>query len=190
MPRLPLLPRDPEDPLLASIFERVEALNRRVPDLYRVLGHAPRILDGWLTLAWPLRNETRTSRALLELVIMRAAQVTGAAYEWAHHRPIALKHGISADKLLALPNWPTADAFCDEEKVVLAYADQVLRGGAVDDEVYDQLAEHFSSESIIEITLTASFYANVARVLLALRVEVESSYERFLGDWRPAIAGK
>ena len=45
--------------------------------------------------------------------------------------------------------------------------------GNVSDDVYASLAKHFVPSEIIELALTAGFYAMVPRVLNALKVPIE-----------------
>ena len=91
--RLPLVGSESPDPELARVFDRFRDAGREVPTLYRTLGNAPAMLNAWVGLAWPLRNEATTSRALRELIIMRVAQLTRTGYEWVAHRPMASSTG-------------------------------------------------------------------------------------------------
>src|SRR5438874_11610012 len=84
--RLPLVSDRPDDPDLRRIFDDLRRQGREPSNLYRTLGHAPRMLRAWVGMAWPLRTEPSVRRALRELMIMRGAQLTGAVYEWAPHR--------------------------------------------------------------------------------------------------------
>ena len=45
--------------------------------------------------------------------------------------------------------------------------------GDVPDDIYRALKKHFRSSEIVELVLTAGFYAMVPRVLNALRVPIE-----------------
>jgi len=45
--------------------------------------------------------------------------------------------------------------------------------GDVSDEVFAGLTKHFTSSEVIELALTAGFYAMVPRVLNALKVPIE-----------------
>lgn len=184
MNRMPLIPVDEvQDAALHRVFDAAVAGHGAVPDLYRTLGHAPAMLEAWIAMAWPLRWEPTTPRALRELIIMRAAQVTGALYEWTHHWSMALDAGVPREQLLALSAWEASDTFSPVEKAVLAYAEQVLADGQVEDDVFSDLASFFQPQEIVEITLTASFYANVARVLLALRIQPEPEYASLTEGW-------
>ena len=90
MARLELVSPDIDDPILNPIFDKFRDAGHEPPDLYRVLANAPAMLKAWVDLAWPLRLEATTSRALRELIIMRVAVLTDAAFEWEAHWPAAL----------------------------------------------------------------------------------------------------
>jgi alkylhydroperoxidase family enzyme len=78
------------------------------------------MLEAWVGIAWPLRQEPSATRALRELAIMRTALLAGAEYEWAHHWDMAVQAGVDERKLRALADWRRGDAFTDEERAVLA----------------------------------------------------------------------
>ena len=92
MARIPLVPMPPDDHRVAAMFDEVTKRGMKVPDLYRVMGHAPDMLRAWLDFAWPLRLNAKTNRRLRELMILRGAQVSKTGYEWAHHVPMALDY--------------------------------------------------------------------------------------------------
>ena len=112
MTRLPMVPLEPDDPELAAMFAEVRARGWQVPNLYRVLGHAPRMLRAWLDFAWPLRLDAQASRLLRELLILRGSQVSGTRYEWVHHVPMALAAGVTQAQIDALDDrWAQSGAF-------------------------------------------------------------------------------
>lgn len=175
LPLLPLSPSEAEHPALAAMFKEVRARGVPVPNLYRVMGHAPALLRGWLDFAWPLRLNAKTPRSLRELLILRGAQISGANYEWVHHVAMALAAGVPQAQIDALLDWPTATVFSASERAVLRLADEVTRGPAASKECIEQLRQHgFDAEAIVELTLTASFYVCVARFLLSMQVPLES----------------
>ena len=141
--RLPLVSADSNDPALAPIFERFRQAGRDVPTLYRTLGNAPAMLNAWVGLAWPLRNEASTSRALRELIIMRVAQLTGAGYEWVAHYPMAVQCGIAAEQLTDLRDWRESGLFTDEQREVLALSDELTDDVDVSDETWAALAARY-----------------------------------------------
>jgi 4-carboxymuconolactone decarboxylase len=80
---------------------------------------------------------------------------------------------VPAEKLEQLASWRASDLFDERERAALAYAEEI-NAGKVSDEAAAALARHFAPAEMVELTLTAAFYAMVPRVLDALRVPVES----------------
>ena len=120
--RLPLVPVDSDDPLVAEVFDAVRAMGWPVPTLYRALGNSPAMLRAWTAFAWPLRNDASTPRALRELIIMRVAQLTDAPYEWLAHWDMAVEHDVAVEQLHDLWRWRESDA------VLAARASRPRRG--------------------------------------------------------------
>ncbi|MBA3289540.1 MAG: carboxymuconolactone decarboxylase family protein [Acidimicrobiia bacterium] len=155
-----------------------------VPALYRTLGNSPAMLRAWTGLAWPLRNDATTSRGLRELIIMRVAQLTGAAYEWLAHHDVAVRHGITTDQLTELAQWQRSGCFSDEERDVLAMTDEITDKLEVSDATWAVASARFSPGELVELTLTAAYYCCVSRVLRTLRMPVDD------GDARLASFGR
>lgn len=177
MARLPLVDVQTADPELRSVFERARQAQGQVSNLYRTLAAAPKMLEAWIGMAWPLRNDARTPRALRELVIMRVAQLCSARYEWAHHWGLALANGVPEQKLRALSRWRDSDLFDAAERSVLAYTDELTDSVEAGDAAFAELSRHFDAPAIVELTLTASFYCGVSRALRSLDIDIEQGFE-------------
>lgn len=174
MARVEMIPGEPADPTVRAMFEEVRARGVAVPNLYRVLGHAPQMLRAWLDFAWPLRLQATTSRRIRELLILRGAQVSDTHYEWVHHVPMALAAGVTQAQIDALAAWEHSELFSAQEKAVLRLAEEVTRGPAASPACIAALQQHrFSEAEIVELTLTASFYVCVARFLQSMDVDLE-----------------
>jgi AhpD family alkylhydroperoxidase len=172
--RLPLVDDDTGDEELASIYAHVRQHVGIVPNLYRTLAHAPDLLGTWIDFAWSLRNDATVSRAWRELVILRTAQINDTNYEWTHHRTMALAAGVSEEQLVALDTWRDSDAFTSTERLVLEMAEQLASTTRLDDDTWRALAAAFDQRELVELVLTASFYACVSRVLGGLDVPLEA----------------
>lgn len=174
--RIPLVPKDTDDEVVSAVFAQVRQSWGHVPNLYRTLGWSPTILEQWINFAWTLRNDAVSDRALRELSIMRTAQLNGADYEWRHHWQMALTAGVTEDKLQRLARWDEDDAFSPQERAVLAMTDQLAGDLTVDEEAWTELRRHFAEQEVMELVLTASFYACVSRFLRAMHVPVEPDF--------------
>ena len=176
MPRIPLVSIPPEDPRVAAMFDEVTKRGLKVPQLYQVIGNAPDMLRAWLDFAWPLRLNAKTTRRLRELMILRGAQVSKTAYEWAHHVPMALAAGITQAEIDGIADWRNVDTLSTGEKAAVRLAEEVTQGPAASADCMAELARHFNNEEIVELVLTASFYVCVGRFLKTMDVQLEPGY--------------
>ncbi|MDH3741177.1 MAG: carboxymuconolactone decarboxylase family protein [Hyphomicrobiales bacterium] len=177
MTDMDLLPETPDDPKLKAMFDEVTARWPRVPNLYRMLGHSPDMLRGWLDLAWSLRLNATTPRRTRELMILRGARMTETAYEWAHHVPMALEAGVTQAEVDALMEGDVAETFTEAERAALQLATEVTSGPAASPSCMANLRQHYCDAEIVELVLTASFYVCVGRTLKSLNVPLEEGYE-------------
>jgi len=164
--------RVPSAAFAPVLQKRLEELWGRPVNLYRALGNHPALTAAWTEFANAIRHESRTPRALRELMILRTAQVARSEYEWAHHLGMARKAGVLEAKIAALALWRTAEAFDAKERAALALTEAVMACN-VTDEVHAEVRKHFTDAEFVELSLTASFYAMVSRMLDAMRVELD-----------------
>ena len=152
--------------------KRLEELWGTPVNLYRALGNHPALAAAWTEFANAIRNESKTPRALRELMILRTAQIARSEYEWAHHLRMARKAEVSEAKIAALTGWRTAKEFDAKERAALALTEAVMACN-VSDAVHAEVKKHFSDAEFVELSLTAGFYAMVSRMLDAMRVELD-----------------
>jgi len=178
MPSVPLAEFQP------ATKKRLEELWGSPPNLYRALGNHPALVAAWTEFARAIRYESRTPRALRELVILRGAQVMGSEYEWAQHLKMARKAGVREAQIAALHGWRASTAFEAKEKAALALAEEVTRG-EVSDATQAEVLRHFDMQDYVELSLTAAFYAMVGRMLDAMGVQLEPDCL----DYSPRLPG-
>ena len=155
-----------------ALQKRLEELWGKPVNLYRALGNHPALAAAWTEFANAIRHDSRTPRALRELMILRTAQIARSEYEWAHHLRMARKAGVAEEKIAALADWRGAAPFDAKERAALALTEAVMACD-VTDAVHAEAKKHFSDAEFVELSLTAGFYAMVSRMLDALRVELD-----------------
>jgi AhpD family alkylhydroperoxidase len=174
MARLPYA--DLKDPEVAPLVEQIVAERGSVLHLYQMLLQSPPIARGWLAHLTGIRQHSSLPGDLREMVIVRIAIVNRAPYEAEQHAPIALKEGLSREKLDALDNWEASDLFTDQERAILAYTDAMTRHVQVPDAIFAAVKPHFPPRQLVELTATIASYNMVSRFLEAL--EIHSADER------------
>lgn len=179
MPRLEPIAAGSETAQIESVFESIRARGGEPSPLYRTLAYAPALLEAWASFARALRYRISIERSLVELVIMRLAQLSRAQYQWAYHWQPALAAGITEAQLNGLEAWRDRAEFNSRQRTALGYAEAMFSGG-VTDSLFSGLNREFDARSLVELTLTIGFYINVGRVLDALQIEVDAGRRRFL----------
>jgi len=166
MQRVPMAEFEPK------LKRRLEQLWGKPVNLYRALGNQPALVAAWTEFFSALRHESRTPRALREIMILRTAQIARSEYEWAHHLRMARKAGVAEAKIAALSSWCASKEFDPKERAALALTEAVMACN-VTDEVHAEVKKHFDDAQYVELSLTAGCYAMVSRMLDALRVELD-----------------
>ena len=177
MPRVPLADFEPQ------LKKRMEELWGTPPNLYKALGNHPQLVAAWTEVSKTLRYDTRTPRALREIVILRGAQLMRSDYEWAQHLAMARKAGVREAQIRSLSDWRTSAEFDAREKAALALGEAVTQG-RVSDEVRALAMKEFDPHDYVEIAIVAAFYAMVGRMLDAMGVELEPE----MRDHEPKIS--
>lgn len=144
-----------------------------LPNLYRTLLHSPPVCEGWLRLGTALRHESGLEPRLRELVTCLVAAQTESAYEWAHHRPLAGREGITDAQFAALAGAVDWAQFDEPERASLALARSVVHNEMVSDELFARVRADLGDGGAVELVALASYYSGVARFLKALDVDIE-----------------
>jgi AhpD family alkylhydroperoxidase len=169
--RVPLINRTTH-PECADLIEAVKAQRGGTfLNLYGALGNSPQVCSGWLLLFTAIRQKTKLSPKLRELIMLRVAVLNRAPYEFDSHRPHALAAGVTQAQLDALQSQAlNASLFSPLEMAVLAYADAMTRDIQVTEQVFAPIRAAFDDQVVLELTVTVAGYNMVSRVLEALKV--------------------
>ena len=187
MARVPLVHDD--DDVAPGIFDTFKDEGRDPSDIFRALANVPGLMIAHRALPQALRGRENCPPRLRELGVLRLAQLVGSAYEWSHHRPMALAAGVSADQAASLAAWRHSAVFSSAERLVLAAAEAVHEM-AVTDELFGALEAELGRAGAIELIVVISQYEAVARIIQALGVEVEADHQDHLIDWAPRQAAR
>jgi alkylhydroperoxidase family enzyme len=139
------------------------------------------VASGWNVYLRNVRTGLSASRKLCELGICTVALITGAEYEYHHHAPDFITAGGTQAELDALQVVLKGDArqaihhpaLAPLESLVLQYAAQMTIDVKVDEALFKQLASHFSTTEMLELTTAIATYNMVARILVALQINPE-----------------
>lgn len=171
--RLPALPEPAEDPVVRETFAAIAAQGRKVLNIHRVVGHAPKMIAAQVAYTTLLRQESSLPRPLQQLAILRTTQINDAAYELSVHPGVTLRLGVPAEKIDAIASWQSSPHFDAKERAVLAFVEQAAGSGNVDDAVFDELARTLDPQAIVELASLVSWYVGNSRFAKSLKIEPE-----------------
>jgi alkylhydroperoxidase family enzyme len=180
MPAARIAPLDaPYEALIAEAFNRIMPPGMEPLKLFRTQAHNPRVLQRMF--AANLLDEGSIDLRSRELVILRTCARCGSEYEWGVHLALFSQRAklSAADVAATLKNHPQQGALPVQDLLLLKMVDELHDTSAISDELWTELAAHYSSAQILEIIALTGFYHTISFVTNAVRVELETFAPRF-----------
>jgi alkylhydroperoxidase family enzyme len=143
-------------------------------NLFRMLAHAPPVLEGFAKLGGALLFDSTLEPRLREIAILRVGMSADARYEVEKHVAIGKAVGLTEDELTALH--PSRGQLLDGavERAVVRLVDELRNSPRASDEALAGVRAHLSDRAVVELVVTIGYYGLVCRVLETLGVELES----------------
>ena len=174
MARIKLLDKEQADPVARDLFQKLEDNGACIFNAFRVIAHSPHILPSFMSMGKILFEKVELSAKLRELAILRVATLSESEYEWVQHIAVAPQAGVTEEQISAVPTWEKSSCFSDKERSVLRYIDEVAQDIKVKDKTFNTLRNYLSEREILELTFVVGFWGMLARVLVALEVDLDT----------------
>lgn len=176
MARVRYLHREDAGKKSEPLYDRLEAERKRpTANLFLALAHAPEQLDAFMSYANSLRA-VELGKRLRELIILTVGHATRYDYEVAHHQSHALAAGLTPEQIAAVPDFETADVFDDFDRAVMRLAAQFSTGSDVPQEMWDAVAKRLTTQQMVQLTLTLTWYLSGTLMIRLLDLDLEESY--------------
>ena len=119
------------------------------------------------------QGKSAIEQQLSNLICFRVSQINGCAYCLDMHSKDLRAEGETEQRLHMLAAWRESPFYTDRERAALAWAEAVteLDKGRVCDEVYEEVARHFTEEEIVDLTVATITINCYNRINVAFRVE-------------------
>ena len=123
-------------------------------------------------------DKSSVDKQLFELLSFRVSQINGCAFCLDMHSKELLAKGESAQRLFLLDAWREAPFFSEKERAALRWAEAltILDGSLVPDDVYEEVAKHFTEVELIDLTLAITGINTANRFNIAFGAPV-GAYE-------------
>jgi AhpD family alkylhydroperoxidase len=170
--RVTLLEREAVTPEAAAMYDALLAQRGVVPNMFKVLAHAPAIAQGVAGFLKPLLGDGALSGWYKELVAVRISTLHQSEYAIRAHAASAKKKGASDAQIAGVLDFENGP-YSEKEKSGFRLADRLHRGPReIDDAFYTQLRQSFAENEAIELFLTAAAFEMFPRFIDGLRIPV------------------
>jgi AhpD family alkylhydroperoxidase len=153
--------------LVRSAYRTARRRFGKVPEPMTVWAHSPGILFGVSAFESAVQRWHALDRTCKSLAVLRSAQVIGCPWCIDFGSFVSRDEGVSVEQLRDLHRWRDSDAYTQEQRLCLAYAEAASRTPLeVTDELVDELRQALGEKAVVE---------------LAMMVAIENQRSRFNG---------
>jgi alkylhydroperoxidase family enzyme len=133
-----------------AFFERTLGF---VPNSLLTMARHPSLAKGLIALSRGVYDpKGEVDLGLKRLLGHTASMAAGCMYCRAHTGTSAMRHGVSAEKLAALPDYRSSPLYSEAERVAIDFAFAAAsQPNDVDDALFARLREHWSEGQVVEI---------------------------------------
>ncbi|MFB7915560.1 carboxymuconolactone decarboxylase family protein [Streptomyces sp. NPDC056061] len=150
--------------------------DRPPPNVMRTIANHPALLPAMQPLMAHVAGEVLPARER-ELVILRTAWRSQAAYIWAHHHAAALFVGLTETEIALVATEDTSE-WTLFESALLTAVDELHTGSVISDGTWKQLAERYSEEQFLELLALTGTYKTLAFILNSSVAPIDPWLER------------
>jgi alkylhydroperoxidase family enzyme len=150
-------------------------------NIFRTLGHHPKLLKRWLVFGNHILAKSSLPPRDREIAILRIGWLCEAGYEWAQHVVIGKNAGLSDAEIERITKGPEADGWSPGEAALLRATDELHDDAFVSDAAWAALAEHYSTEQLMDLVFTVGQYNLVSMALNTFGVQLDDGLEGMPG---------
>lgn len=160
--------------LLAVVTRGKPAAN-----VFATLVRHPKLFKRWTPFGGHLLFTSSLSPRHRELLILRAAWLTRAEYEWGQHVEIAKRAGLGEAEIERVASGPGASGWTEEEALLLRAADELWEDACLSEESWAALHQRFNETQLMDLVFTVGAYAMLAMALNSFGVRLDAGLGGF-----------
>jgi AhpD family alkylhydroperoxidase len=158
--------------------ETLRALSgRRQINIFRLIGQSTNAAPDVLALGQTLSKGSSLPPVDREVVILRVAQLSQAAYQAREHHAVALRYGFTEEKIAAVANYPQPAAqteLSEFECALIEFTDSIVKTTTASDAQFAEIATAYDHSRLVELVMLIGFYMMVGRVMNTFEIELET----------------
>jgi alkylhydroperoxidase family enzyme len=142
--------------------------------IFRVLGRHPSLFRAWLRYSSKLMPRGTLPRPDAELVILRVAWRTGAAYEWHQHVWLGARAGLTAADIERSAS-EDVEGWGPRREMLVRATDELLASSRLGDATWAAVERELDVRGAIELCMLVGQYQGLGTALGGLGVPIERS---------------
>jgi alkylhydroperoxidase family enzyme len=167
------------DPELAQILEGALTHDGTPLNIFGVLGRHPKLLKRFNLLGGFILNKGLIPAREREIVILRIGWNARAEYEFGQHTIIGKQTGLTDDEIRALTLDADAHGWSQDDRDLIALADELAADDCVGDRTWARLTQRWSEPELVELLIVAGFYRLVSGFLNSAGVPLDDGVPGF-----------
>jgi 4-carboxymuconolactone decarboxylase len=148
-------------------------------NIFGVLGRHPKLLKRFNLLGGFLLNKGLLPAREREIVILRIGWNASARYEFGQHTLIGRRCGLTDDEIVALTRPVGEHDWSDDDRALIALADELADDDCVSDATWARLADRWDIAELVELLVVAGFYRMVSGFLNSAGVQLDDGVPGF-----------
>lgn len=164
----------------AAMYVSAEESYGYLPNMYRIFGHRPEVMEKWGALLASIRGHMSLRR--YELVTLAAARELKSSYCMLAHGSVLLREGFSETQLADTATDGAHAPLDEAEREMMRFAAKVVRDATsiTREDVGRLKAQGFTDVEIFDITAAAAVRCFFSKTLDALGAEPDAAYRERL----------
>lgn len=147
-------------------------------NIFRTLAHHPKLLQRWLVFANHVLGKSTLPERERELLILRIGWLCQAGYEWGQHVLIGRRSGLTDEEIQRIKEGPSADGWSAGDRDLLQAVDELHGDAHIADATWARLADHWSTQQLMDIVFTVGQYNLVSMALNSFGVQPDAGLPR------------
>jgi len=185
MAKIPYPRTEDLTPQIQDFFEKIRANNWPVLNVNKIMAYSTGSARELIRLGNRLLTRTELNPRFRELAVMRVARLCVCRYEWTQHVPIATEAGLSQEELKNIDRWRDSDLFNKEDKIILAFAEEVARDHQPSANTFAEASMFLNHTSLVELTTAIGYWSMIANLINTFQVDIEEDLVPEHGDLWP-----
>ena len=172
MSRIPAVAPEDANPLVRLVYRFARRRLGEVPEPLAVSAHHRKILMAYAIHEMAVERAAHVMpKALLQLAVYRSAWTIGCSWCVDFGTMLMRLDGLDVDQLKHIADFETSDAFTEEERDVIRYADAMAETPmTVSDEQVAALVERYGHDGVVELSYLIALENHRARFNHALGI--------------------